>query len=52
MHAHADAACCRPNPASDAPPQSWLGFLIMVLLVVYHFVTCDPKFDQQSAQQQ
>jgi hypothetical protein len=27
-------------------PQSWLGVLIMLLLVVYHYVTADPRFEQ------
>ncbi len=31
--------------------QSWLGILIMVLLVAYHYVTADPKFEAQQAQQ-
>lgn len=30
---------------------SWLGILIMVLLVAYHYVTADPKFEAQQAQQ-
>lgn len=25
---------------------SWLGMFIMVLVVAYHFVTADPKYEQ------
>lgn len=31
--------------------QSWLGFAIMLLLVLYHFVTCDTKFEHNTQQQ-
>jgi Oligosaccaryltransferase len=33
-------------------PQSWLGILIMFLLVVYHYVTADPSFVAAQQQQQ
>jgi hypothetical protein len=29
------------------PPQTFLGFFIMLLVVAYHYVTADPKFEQQ-----
>lgn len=32
-------------------PQSWLGVVIMILLVAYHYVTADPKFQEQQQQQ-
>lgn len=40
----------RHNTNNDT--QSWLGLLIMVLLVAYHYVTADPKFAEQQKQQQ
>jgi hypothetical protein len=39
-------------PPNSLPPQSWLGFTIMILLVAYHYVTADPKFAEAQAKQQ
>ena len=42
-----------PSPSRfphSRPSQSWLGFLIMILVVAYHFVTADPRFEQQRQQ--
>jgi hypothetical protein len=35
-----------PRPAPAPAPQSFLGFFIMLLVVAYHYVTADPKFEQ------
>jgi hypothetical protein len=30
--------------------QTYLGFLVMGLVLVYHYVTADPKFEQAAQQ--
>jgi hypothetical protein len=52
------APCIRTSSSTSptgGPPslwlQTWLGFLIMALLAIYHYVTADTKFEQQEHQQ-
>lgn len=33
------------------PLQSWLGIVIMLLVVAYHYVTADPRFEHTQKQQ-
>jgi hypothetical protein len=36
--------------ASRISLQSWLGLVIMLLVLTYHYVTADPRFEQQQQQ--
>lgn len=36
-------------PCARDPVQSWLGVLIMLLVVAYHYVTADPRYEAHRA---
>lgn len=39
-----------PHALPSSSFQSFLGVLIVVLVVAYHYVTADPKFEAQKSQ--
>ena len=42
---------CDASPTHQNPPtQSYLGMVIMFLIVIYHYVTADPRLEQARAQ--